>query len=333
MQTLSRVTLSLLLVTCFASLAQAQATAPNLYLGSMNGQVGFGVSIPFAGNHTEPGGPVQSPNIRGVGVPGPIFKATTARANVTSGGAFTLPAGDFFISTSYVNPNPTTPTIQYSGSKAMLQNSAGSFGPGFFTGAFGTSNTATIIGVGAVGTPSLGTAIFKPGGGFGGVMRLAGTFVNNLSIQTTNLGISTAVVPLTPKWLGGSNAPTTSNVPAVFRNTELSPSTTTLPLKFSGFPWITGEVTLIQTQGLIASLLTEIGKNTVHVTLNANGHANAVGNIKMVTGWMTHFLFLDENVGEFELTVTFLPEPNNAMLLGAGALFIAALYQVRRRSA
>lgn len=339
MKTLLRVTLCLLVAACFASLAQARNL--NLYQGSMNGQVGFGVPIPFAGIHTTPGGPSQSPNIRGVGIPGPTGvyaypSVNAGRALVTPAGGFTLQAGDFFVSTSYVNPNPTTPTFQYSASIAMLSNQAGSFGNFFFTGAFGTSNTATIIGVGAVGTSPLGTAIFRPGAGFGfgGVMRLAGTFVNILSIQTPGLAISTVTAPLTPTWLGGPSVPNTDYSLIRFSNTMFGP--TYLPLKFSGFPWITGKVSLIQSQGAITSLLTEIGTNNMKVTLHIDELGKltvATGNIKMVTGWMTHWLFVDENVGEYVLNLNFLPEPNSAMLLGAGGLFIAALYRVRRRSA
>ena len=69
MRVLSRLTLAMLLLACLASLAQAQTT--NLYTGSINAQVGFGVPLPFAGLHTEPGGPTQPTNLRGVGIPGP----------------------------------------------------------------------------------------------------------------------------------------------------------------------------------------------------------------------------------------------------------------------
>lgn len=328
MRNLVRAALCLLLGLGAASAAQA---APNLYTGSMNGAAGFGVSVPFAGVFTSPasGATQIGPNFRGVGIPGPTgtLPSTGAQANVTPAGGFTLPAGDFFVQTSYTNPNPTTPTIIYDHSQATLSNLAGSFSPNFFTAVFGTTSTVTFQGTGIYGTPSVGTVVLQPGAGFGGVMRIAGFFNEFLSL-TLGSGLSTAALPLTPAFIGGPSVPNTTTKSFVINNTALGPIT--VGIKFQGFPWITGKVSVIQPAGLVSSLLTEIGANTVSIN-TSYGQPVATGSIKLVTGWLTHVPALgDENTGEYELNVTFLPEPSSTTLAAAAALFVVGAYRVRR---
>ena len=123
------------MIFSLVSASSAQA-ASALYHGSMNGQAGFGVSVPIKGflqpGATSPPGCLMSVgaangnacDIRGVGMAGPEAGAPAVAALMGTGPAgFTIPVSDFDVQTTYMRSAATlTPPVFQSSSAVTVAN-------------------------------------------------------------------------------------------------------------------------------------------------------------------------------------------------------------------
>jgi hypothetical protein len=310
-----------------------------LYHGSMNGQAGFGVPFPVQGlfgSGSEPLGCRLSPptgvgfangrscDIRGVGIQGPTVSAPGA-ASVTGSGpaAFTIPAGNFKVATSYPRNSTTiTPPFFQSSFRMTATNDAGSF----FAGG-GPGNTTFCPG-GCLTPTQPGTIIVKqPTVNFGGTMKLLGVLHNANAFSTLGGGITIAVFDAPVGIVGGSLG-NTAMAPIIVTSvgtTTPTPATgmfTTVNTAI-GVPWATGTITVKNLAQLVMSSVTEMGSD------NRNA-AGTAGSIKMVSGWLNNSPF-DETNGEYEINLTFAPEPGATALLAAGIVLLTSLARARRR--
>lgn len=335
---LSIVTTAFMIVLGTATVSQAEV----LYYGTMNGQAGFGVPFPVEGlfqpGATDPPGCwlTASPpffangrtcDVRGVGFQGPTVGApraanVTPSATTTVPAAFTIPSKDFRAKTSYARPSTTiTPPFFQSSFRMTATNGNGSF----FAGG-GPGNTTFCPGGCAVPTAP-GTIIVKqPTVNFGGTMQLLGVLHNANAQLTIGSGVTIAVFDAPVSIVGGPLG-NTAMAPIVVTSvgtTTPTPATgmfTTINTAI-GAPWATGTITVKNLQQLVPSSVTEMGSD--------NRNASGIGSIKMVSGWLNNSIF-DETNGEYEIDLTFVPEPGATATLAAGILLLTSLARARRR--
>jgi len=328
---------ALTLVLGTAAVSQAEV----LYHGTMNGQAGFGVPIPVQGlflpGSDPPGCRLPPPtgvgfangrdcDIRGVGIQGPTLSAPGA-VNVTGSGpaAFTIPAGDFKVATSYMRNSTTiTPPFFQSSFRMTATNDAGSF----FAGG-GPGNTTFCPGNNCATPTQPGTIIVKqPAVNFGGTMQLLGVLHNANAFSTLGGGVTIAVFDAPVGIVGGSLG-NTAMAPIIVTSvgtTTPTPATgmfTTVNTAI-GVPWATGTITVKNLAQLVMSSVTEMGTDMRNA-------AGTTGSIKMVSGWLNNSPF-DETNGEYEINLEFAPEPGATAALAAGILLLTSLARARGRS-
>jgi hypothetical protein len=310
-----------------------------LYHGSMNGQGGFGVPIPVEGLFQYLSDPLfcRAPaptgisfasgmacDMRGVGVQGPTASAPGA-ANVTGSGpaAFTIPAGNFKAATSYPrSPGTITSPFFQSSFRMTATNAAGSF----FAGG-GPGNTTFCPG-GCLTPTQPGTIIVQQSSAvrFGGTMQLLGVLHNANAFDEEGGNKLWAILDAPVSIVGGALG-NTAMAPIIETRVFATGTPTTTMLTVSntafGVPWTTGKVTIINSPGVLFSSVTESGTDL-------RTPMGEMGSIKMVSGWLNNSPN-DWTNGEYELNLTFAPEPAATAMLASGILLLTSLARARAR--
>jgi hypothetical protein len=253
-------------------------------------------------------------------------------AEVTAGGAFTIPAApatpgvrrgmrrsDF--SGEFYN----TPPYLYSYTYGTFRNDAGSFGPGQGPGDFSIVYSRK--------APVAKAKVTAGNNQFGGVMRLLGKMTTRVCFFTKGAcSIGGAdwkyevIGAAAYKSVGGAvTAPYTTTYTAIYFHTGVQ-QPYTLNMIGDRFPWTTGMVTL-----------TAIASGP-HPTLEVrtgydNRTAGGAGTIQMVTPVLTHWLGATtiDTGGVGIVRFTFTPEPGVLAMLVAGLSLCGVLYRARGR--
>ena len=291
---------ALVLSLLFAS-ANSQASTVTLYVGEISIITGP-FPIPFSGLPMTAGHPVASAVVTG-----------------SNPAAFTIRAGEFFISTGpNTNPSPP-PGFAFSTSDFTASNGAGSFfsggGPGSFTFCPGGCATPTRPGR---------MEYNQTGNQFGGIMQILGVFDVRVGLTGVGQGLFVGTIPIGVSALGGPFGGTGTAM-ATFTHTTLPLSSPVTEI-VTGFPWTTGEVRMSMMAGAISTTFTAGGKDTRNL-------GGSTGGISLIAGMIAHFVGFapDEEVVQATATIVFLPEPGSTLMLGCGAILLLGLGRMRER--
>lgn len=289
-----------------------------LFSGNMAGGWAAGTAPPT----TQPPAPFpgfQPVPFAGNGIPGPPTSAPGA-ATVTgaSPANFTLPAGAFYVQTSFTRPTTLLATsVISSKSVATISNAGGNF----FAG--GGQGGGTITG-GAYSAGQPGT--FKVTAGpnqFGGTMNLVGQLTSILAIASGG-GTWTGAAPF-PFGVVGGPAGVKSTTTVSFYHNTLQTSFPITGRMIAGPKWTTGKITASDFSPNYSSRFSVQGYDS-RTPLGTNG------TIQMVSGSFFRFdgFITDDSVLLFSTKATFLPEPDMLASLIAGGLLLTALYRRRK---
>lgn len=218
-------------------------------------------------------------------------------------------------------------------------NDAGTFspggGPGTVEWCYGVGAVAgpcTITGLPASQQPAEVNITPNPAPSaaqFGGTLGVLGVYKSGLRISNpfTPAGGYFDALGFIPMTALGRVVGETAKATGLFTHETLG-FTIPAPGTLVGFPWSTGQ---FKASEITASLV-----NPSVVT--ATGHDNRTsmfqnGNLQMVSGWVFNLggIAPDTTVGQWVMSIEFVPEPGSAALLMAGLLGLPVAYRLRNR--
>ena len=214
---------------------------------------------------------------------------------------------------------PPYPGISYTLTTAMLRNADGSFGPGKGPGSFSF--------VPALGAGLTGVAVVAGKNQFGGVMQLIGRFGTKIRGSTTGGGEWEGSFPTWgAKVVGAKYAKTAKISGSIMVKSPKGPRLTYTSVAIvTGFPWTTGQVSVVAAGGSgFSTALVRTGYD--------NRTASGGGTIQMVAPRLTHWAGGAHWGDVAILKVKFIPEPKAWLMLVAGLGLLGAMHRARPKA-
>ena len=211
---------------------------------------------------------------------------------------------------------PSYPGISYTLTDANLDNAFGAFAAGKGPGSFSF--------VPALGAGLTGVAVVAGKNRFGGVMELIGKFGTEIAGSTTGGGKWSGSFPTWGFTRVGGKYGKTAKISGTIMFTS-PPVTYTSVAVVTGFPWTTGQVSVVAAGGSgFSTALVRSGYD--------NRTAQGGGTIQMVAPRLTHWAG-GAHWGDIAiLKVKFVPEPKAWLMLVAGLGLLGAMHRARPKA-
>jgi len=199
--------------------------------------------------------------------------------------------------------------ISYTLTTAMLKNGAGAFGPGKGPGSFYFVPT--------LGAGQTHVAVIAGKNQFGGVMQLIGNFGTRTAFDG---GKWKGVFPTWGVTLVGASYAKTGMISGLISYTPLSLTYTSLAV-VTGFPWTTGQVSVVAGGGGFSTSLVRSGFD--------DRTSMGRGTIQLVAPRVTHWAGGAHWGDVAILNMRFVPEPKAWLMLVAGSVLLGAAHRAR----
>ncbi len=240
----------------------------------------------------------------------------TGTANISGSAPFDFSLNTGNLTRGTYGSFPPYPGISYTLTSASLENGWGGFAAGKGPGSFNF--------VPALGAGSTRVAVVAGKNQFGGVMQLIGNFGTVNAGSTSSGGMWYGSFPTWGFTVIGAKYGRTAKISGTITFTSPTLTYTSVAV-VTGFPWTTGQVSVVAAGGS--------GSSTALVrTGYDNRTAQGYGTIQMVAPRLTHWA-RGAHWGDVAiLKVKFIPEPKGWLMLVAGLGLLGAMQRARPKA-